>query len=136
MGSAKAESAPNNVKNPVKPYGKVILTLKNKLLPDEKLSPTPSQNDGLDIETETDLRIYGCELIQTAGILLKLPQVGPPFRSVAPKATVGPVFNICWPMFSGSDGYWTGPIATFLLFEEFSAPPGRSHGDGVRLFSF
>jgi hypothetical protein len=37
---------------------------------------------------------------------------------------------------SGSDGYWTGPIATFLLFEEFSAPPGRSHGDGVRLFSF
>ncbi|EFA05631.1 cyclin-L1 [Tribolium castaneum] len=75
MGSAKAESAQNNVKNAVKPYGKVILTLKNKLLPEEKLSPTPSQNDGLDIETETDLRIYGCELIQTAGILLKLPQV-------------------------------------------------------------
>lgn len=80
MGSAKAESAPNNVKNLTKPYGKVILTLKNKLLPEEKLSPTPSQNDGLDIETETDLRIYGCELIQTAGILLKLPQVGFPIH--------------------------------------------------------
>lgn len=75
MGSAKPESASTSAKPMLKPYGKVILTLKNKLLPEEKLSPTPSQNDGLDIETETDLRIYGCELIQTAGILLKLPQV-------------------------------------------------------------
>uniref|UniRef100_A0A672PLP3 Cyclin L1 n=1 Tax=Sinocyclocheilus grahami TaxID=75366 RepID=A0A672PLP3_SINGR len=31
--------------------------------------------DGLDRETETDLRILGCELIQAAGILLHLPQV-------------------------------------------------------------
>jgi len=31
--------------------------------------------DGLDFEIETDLRIWGCELIQTSGILLKLPQV-------------------------------------------------------------
>uniref|UniRef100_A0A8C2KXE0 Cyclin L1 n=1 Tax=Cyprinus carpio TaxID=7962 RepID=A0A8C2KXE0_CYPCA len=31
--------------------------------------------DGLDCETETDLRILGCELIQAAGILLRLPQV-------------------------------------------------------------
>uniref|UniRef100_A0A672Q2A0 Cyclin L1 n=1 Tax=Sinocyclocheilus grahami TaxID=75366 RepID=A0A672Q2A0_SINGR len=31
--------------------------------------------DGLDHETETDLRILGCELIQSAGILLRLPQV-------------------------------------------------------------
>lgn len=61
--------------NNVKSYGKVVLTLKNQLLPDEKLAITPSQSDGLDADTETDLRIYGCELIQTAGILLKLPQV-------------------------------------------------------------
>lgn len=58
-----------------KPYGKIVLTLTNCLLPEEKLSPTPSQIDGLDQNTETDLRILGCELIQTAGILLKLPQV-------------------------------------------------------------
>ncbi|KAF4519186.1 hypothetical protein B566_EDAN008249 [Ephemera danica] len=58
-----------------KPYGKIVLTLTNCLLPEEKLSPTPSQLDGLDQNTETDLRILGCELIQTAGILLKLPQV-------------------------------------------------------------
>ncbi|KAK6633505.1 Cyclin-L1 [Polyplax serrata] len=62
-------------KNNVETYGKVVLTLKNCLLPEEKLSPTPSQIDGLDAETETDLRILGCELMQTAGILLKLPQV-------------------------------------------------------------
>ncbi|XP_008559703.1 cyclin-L1 [Microplitis demolitor] len=58
-----------------KPYGKIVLTLQNCLLPEEKLNSTPSRLDGLDAETETDLRILGCELIQTAGILLKLPQV-------------------------------------------------------------
>ncbi len=56
-------------------FSRVILTLENVLIPDEKLSPSPSVQDGLDAETETDLRILGCELIQTAGILLKLPQV-------------------------------------------------------------
>lgn len=56
-------------------YSGVLLTLDNVLLPDEKLSPTPSMQDGVDREHETDLRILGCELIQTYGILLKLPQV-------------------------------------------------------------
>ena len=58
-----------------KPYGKILLTLQNCLLPEDKLVSTPSHLDGLDAETETDLRILGCELIQIAGILLKLPQV-------------------------------------------------------------
>lgn len=56
-------------------FSRVILTLENVLIPDEKLQFTPSMADGLEKETETDLRILGCELIQTAGILLKLPQV-------------------------------------------------------------
>lgn len=57
-------------------YGKIILTLENAILPAEKLeSTTVSQNDGLSKDIELDLRILGCELIQTAGILLKLPQV-------------------------------------------------------------
>lgn len=56
-------------------YGKILLTLQNCLLSEDKLNATPSSLDGLDAETETDLRILGCELIQTAGILLKLPQV-------------------------------------------------------------
>ncbi|XP_064611919.1 cyclin-L1-like [Liolophura sinensis] len=59
----------------VRDFSEVILTLDNVLIPPDKLSPTPSLQDGLDSETETDLRILGCELIQTAGILLKLPQV-------------------------------------------------------------
>ncbi|XP_013138285.1 PREDICTED: cyclin-L1 [Papilio polytes] len=60
---------------PQKTYGKIVLTLHNCLLPESIFKQTPSQVDGLDIETETDLRILGCEMIQTAGILLKLPQV-------------------------------------------------------------
>lgn len=65
-------------------YGKIVLTLENCLLPETKLDLTPSQADGLDRETEIDLRILGCELIQTAGILLKLPQV----RIVLPQRSV------------------------------------------------
>lgn len=61
---------------PLKNSGrKIILTLYNCLLPESAFKETPSQADGLDIETETDLRVLGCEMIQTAGILLKLPQV-------------------------------------------------------------
>ncbi|CAG5136058.1 unnamed protein product [Candidula unifasciata] len=56
-------------------FSRVVLTLENVLVPDDKLCETPSMSDGLDKEVETDLRILGCELIQTAGILLKLPQV-------------------------------------------------------------
>ena len=58
-------------------FSRVILTLENVLIPEEKLSPSPSVQDGLDMDTETDLRILGCQLIQTSGILLKLPQVRP-----------------------------------------------------------
>ncbi|XP_046579474.1 cyclin-L1-like isoform X1 [Haliotis rubra] len=67
----------DSVVNPltVRDFSKVILTLDNVLVQSEKLSETPSMQDGLDFETETDLRILGCELIQTSGILLKLPQV-------------------------------------------------------------
>lgn len=60
----------------VRDFSKVILTLENVKVPLEKLSPTPSMQDGLGAEAERDLRILGCELIQTSGILLKLPQVG------------------------------------------------------------
>uniref|UniRef100_A0A672YP69 Uncharacterized protein n=1 Tax=Sphaeramia orbicularis TaxID=375764 RepID=A0A672YP69_9TELE len=58
-----------------KVYSEVFLTIDNSLIPEERLSPTPSMLDGLDLSTETDLRILGCELIQSAGILLRLPQV-------------------------------------------------------------
>lgn len=62
-------------------FGKIILTLENAILSVEKLeNPTVSQEDGLSREIELDLRILGCELIQTAGILLKLPQVSTIWR--------------------------------------------------------
>ena len=60
---------------PPQKYGQIVLTLENVLLPPEKLSPSPSRADGLDAETEFDLRVMGCEMIQTSGILLRLPQV-------------------------------------------------------------
>lgn len=56
-------------------FDKIILTLENCLLPETRLEKTPSQQDGLDKQVEIDLRILGCELIQTSGVLLKLPQV-------------------------------------------------------------
>jgi len=37
-------------------------------------NPTPSMNEGLPYDVEYDLRLIGCELIQTACLLLKLPQ--------------------------------------------------------------
>ncbi|XP_075124852.1 cyclin-L1 isoform X2 [Leptodactylus fuscus] len=56
-------------------YSEVYLTIDNSIIPEERLSPTPSMLDGLDLNAETDLRILGCELIQSAGILLRMPQV-------------------------------------------------------------
>ena len=41
-------------------------------LTDEQLKNSPSRKDGIDEATETTLRIYGCDLIQESGILLRL----------------------------------------------------------------
>lgn len=43
-------------------------------LTDEQLQDSPSRKDGIDEHTEMMLRIYGCDLIQESGILLRLPQ--------------------------------------------------------------
>lgn len=56
-------------------YDDIRISLENCILPPEKVDETPSMKDGLDRDFENELRIFGCELIQTAGILLKLPQV-------------------------------------------------------------
>ncbi|XP_057303977.1 cyclin-L2-like [Hydractinia symbiolongicarpus] len=56
-------------------YDNIIISLENCILPSENLDETPSMKDGLDRDTENELRIFGCELIQTAGLLLRLPQV-------------------------------------------------------------
>jgi hypothetical protein len=78
----KAGSSPNgtDVRNTIRKlpptlFGPPELSLENVLLPADLINSTPSMKDGLDAESETDLRILGCDLIQTSGILLKLPQV-------------------------------------------------------------
>lgn len=71
-------------------YSEVSLTIDHSLIPEERLSPTPSMQDGLDLQCETDLRILGCELIQAAGILLRLPQVRP--RARRPRSRAGRSF--------------------------------------------
>ncbi|MCO5601923.1 hypothetical protein L7F22_056049 [Adiantum nelumboides] len=43
-------------------------------LTQEQLQNSPSRKDDIDEDTESVLRLYGCELIQEGGILLKLPQ--------------------------------------------------------------
>ena len=37
----------------------------------EQIKNTPSRQDGIPADLEEDLRVYGCKLIQQAGILLK-----------------------------------------------------------------
>jgi cyclin L len=45
------------------------------LLPKEILEAPPSKVHGIEWETEAQHRAWGCELIQEAGVLLRLPQV-------------------------------------------------------------
>eukprot|EP00850_Spirogloea_muscicola_P022488 SM000298S10942 [mRNA] locus=s298:43966:46065:+ [translate_table: standard] len=40
----------------------------------EQLRSSPSRRDGIDEEAEAQLRLYGCDVMQEAGILLRLPQ--------------------------------------------------------------
>ena len=56
-------------------FGHIKLDISNSVLPAEKLKETPSEKDGLSKEDEFQIRSFGCELIQLAGKLLKLPQV-------------------------------------------------------------
>ena len=51
----------------------IYTALDNFYLTDEQLANTPSVAEGeIDAETEFKLRVYGAELIQEGGILLKL----------------------------------------------------------------
>jgi hypothetical protein len=54
----------------------IYTTLDNFYLDADKLHDSPSRAHGVSEEVEIEQRIYGCELIQEACILLSLPQVG------------------------------------------------------------
>lgn len=49
----------------------------NEAIRTKECATTPHlvrRNDGISKEIETELRIYGCEIIQEGGILLRMPQ--------------------------------------------------------------
>jgi hypothetical protein len=50
----------------------IYTAIDNFYLTDEQLKNSPSRKDGIDEATEITLRIYGCDLIQESGILLRL----------------------------------------------------------------
>lgn len=52
--------------------GMIYTAIDTFYLTDEQLKDSPSRKDGIDEDTETTLRIYGCDLIQESGILLRL----------------------------------------------------------------
>lgn len=58
-----------------KEYHSVEIQLGSVLIPKDKLENTPSMDEGIDRETESELRAMGGELIAKAGIYLRLPQV-------------------------------------------------------------
>ena len=62
-------------------FGHIVLDISNSVLPLDKLAATPSSNDGLSEDLEHQIRSLGCELIQLAGKLLKLPQVNQTYLS-------------------------------------------------------
>ena len=59
----------------IKEFDRILLNLEKCIVPVERILNTPSAKQGMSHELEVDLRIAGCEYIQTAGLLLQLPQV-------------------------------------------------------------
>jgi transcription initiation factor TFIIIB Brf1 subunit/transcription initiation factor TFIIB len=52
----------------------IYTTLDTFYVSHQQMLDSPSRRDGVDENVENLLRIYGCEIIQECGILLKLPQ--------------------------------------------------------------
>lgn len=61
--------------DPIKEFSTTVLSLENCIVPKDRLLNTPSRQDGVGYDLEVNLRLLGCEYIQNAGLLLKLPQV-------------------------------------------------------------
>src|SRR5689334_1925441 len=53
-------------------FSRVVINLENCLIPEDRLANPPSLCEGMDLFTERQLRLLGCELIQAASILLRL----------------------------------------------------------------
>ena len=79
-GGASSSAPPPSSSDPPTEFSRIQLDISNSVLPLSRLTPTPSSRDGLTEEAELQLRSLGCDLIQLAGKLLKLPQVSVPSR--------------------------------------------------------
>lgn len=66
---------PTVIASAAPPPSLLKVSLEMPLMTPEQLYPTPSMKESLAFDVEFDLRLVGCELIQTSGRLLKLPQV-------------------------------------------------------------
>jgi hypothetical protein len=62
----------------------IYTTLDTFYLSHEQILDSPSRRDGVDENVESLLRVYGCELIQECGILLKLYFISFPFSFSKP----------------------------------------------------
>jgi len=76
--------------------------LENLYFTEAQLEKTPSRKDGVDEAQEDELRLYGCDLIQNAGILLKL-------------------YSIIWPLFY--DAIWGLPLCWSVHWSAETASP-------------
>ncbi len=77
----------------------IYTTLDTFYLSHEQILDSPSRRDGVDENVESLLRVYGCELIQECGILLKLYFISFPFSFSKPRfyilvQTFGTVFFV------------------------------------------
>ena len=73
--SSSSGSAAATTTTTTSQFGHIVLDISNSVLPLERLSVTPSSLDGLKEQDEFGLRSLGCDYIQIAGKLLRLPQV-------------------------------------------------------------
>ncbi|TRY79418.1 hypothetical protein TCAL_02264 [Tigriopus californicus] len=74
-GAPTSTASPAPTPAPAPVFGRIVLDISNSVLPLSKLNGTPSSLDGLSEDMEFQVRSLGCDLIQLAGKLLRLPQV-------------------------------------------------------------
>ncbi|GJT08767.1 cyclin-L1-1 [Tanacetum coccineum] len=85
-------------------------------LTDEQLQETPSRKDGIDEATETTLRIYGCDLIQESGILLKVMRCFN-FSVMSRSVDIPVILGMLMAHTSASNGHRSGSVPSILLQE-------------------
>lgn len=97
----------------------IYTAIDNFYLTDEQLQNSPSRKDGIEEATETTLRIYGCDLIQESGILLKLYPLLLMFKFCYDVSCHenGLFIYLFFLQSPSCDGHWSSSVPSFLLQE-------------------